>query len=218
MRSRTAVRAFRNEAVSRERLVSGPALLLALATSLLMVVTGNVGVARADMPVIHFDQQIEGRTGWVQPVHCSAYSKPGTVSLGALLTRSSAGTSIVSMVRPCSGGATSDHQQGRALDWGVHANSARQVAQANQFLRWLMATDEWGNTLAMARRLGVSYVIWKDRIWDQFSGWRAYRNSGCPKGDISKCSLTLRHRDHMHVSLSWVGARKQTSFWTHHVR
>lgn len=217
MRSRTAARTLRSATLSRER-VSPPVLLLALVTSLLMVVAGNVGIARADMPVKHFGEKIEARTGWVEPIHCSPYAKPGTISLGSLLTRSYDGTSIVSMARPCSGSrATSDHQQGRALDWGVHADNAHQVAQANRFLRWLMATDEWGNTLAMARRLGISYVIWNDRIWDQFNGWRAYRSSSCPAGDISRCSVTLRHRDHMHVSLSWESARKQTSFWTHTV-
>ena len=31
---------------------------------------------------------------------------------------------------------------------------------------------------------------------------------------LSNCSATLRHVDHVHLSLSWDGAWKRTSYWT----
>ncbi len=55
-----------------------------------------------------------------------------------------------------------------------------------------------------ARRLGVMYVIFNGRIWSSYragDGWRAY------SGGES-------HADHIHISLSWSGAAKRTSWWT----
>ncbi len=54
----------------------------------------------------------------------------------------------------------------------------------------------------MARRLGVMYVIYNRKIWSGWSGgWENY-------------SGYSPHTDHVHISLSWNGARGHTSFWT----
>ena len=48
------------------------------------------------------------------------------------------------------------------------------------------------------------YVIFNGRIWSSYragDGWRAY------SGGES-------HADHIHISLSWSGAAKRTSWWT----
>ena len=81
-------------------------------------------------------------------------------------------------------------------------------------LGWLLATDREQNAYAMARRLGVMYLIWNNRIWSTSradQGWRPYSDcAGHPERSAdSRC-----HRDHLHISLSWEGARGVTSYWT----
>jgi hypothetical protein len=60
-----------------------------------------------------------------------------------------------------------------------------------------------GRRFAMARRLGVMYIIHNRRIWGSYratEGWRPYVGAN-------------PHTDHVHFSFSWAGARKQTSYW-----
>ncbi len=69
---------------------------------------------------------------------------------------------------------------------------------------WLFATDRYGNTRAMARRLGLMYVIWNHKIWSASkpgAGWRPYTGPN-------------PHTDHMHFSFSVLGAQGKTSFWS----
>ena len=54
------------------------------------------------------------------------------------------------------------------------------------------------------RRLGIMYVIWDGEILRAYRphlGWDPYRGPN-------------PHTNHMHISLSWAGARQQTSWWT----
>lgn len=136
---------------------------------------------------------------------CDPVAKPGTLALAHLLTSTYTGTAIVSLTRPC-GSDTSEHYDGRAIDWGVDHRNAHQRAQGQAFLDWLFATDSSGDKDAMVRRLGIMYVIWNHRIWGSYSQhWEPYTNCSGP---------TACHVDHMHISLDWSGAEKKTSFWT----
>lgn len=50
-------------------------------------------------------------------------------------------------------------------------------ADATDLLNWLLAADSYGNKHAMARRLGIMYIIWNKQIWSSYdasSGWRPY--------------------------------------------
>jgi hypothetical protein len=77
-------------------------------------------------------------------------------------------------------GSGGDHGAGRALD--------------------IMCTSSLGDAIATyvrsnAAKLGVSYVIWSQRIWTvqrSSEGWRLMENRG---------SATANHYDHVHVSL-----------------
>ena len=91
----------------------------------------------------------------------------------------------------------SEHKDGRAWDWMLnHANKADRRAAAN-FLGWITADNG-----AMAARLGIMYVIFNRKIWASYSpGWRNYTGAD-------------PHTSHIHISLSWNGARAHTSFWT----
>ena len=61
--------------------------------------------------------------------------------------------------------------------------------------------------------MGVMYVIWDDRMyaaWDEFRP-EPYLSSSCRSR--RRCSPTLRHRDHLHVSLTRQGAKGSTSWY-----
>lgn len=101
---------------------------------------------------------------------------------------------------------------GRAVDWMVSIRNATQRARAGAVIGWLLATDRRGNRFADARRLGVMYVIFDNRIWGSWSGaWAPYNNCA----QLPQLSYDSRcHRNHMHISLSWNGAPARTTFWT----
>lgn len=83
----------------------------------------------------------------------------------------------------------------------LDVNDPAQRRTAGNFLGWLLAPGAQGRAAAMARQLGVMYVIYNRKIWAAYSpGWRGYTGSS-------------PHTDHIHVSLSWNGARGTTSFW-----
>ena len=145
---------------------------------------------------------IEGYAPYQPQTTCSPTAKPGTVALRSLVLAAYGGTGDYGIIRNCSVGGRSEHKEGRAWDWKVSTTNAAQVRQVNDMLRWLFATDAYGNTHAQARRLGVMYVIWNKRIWNASSHtWKAY-NGADP------------HTNHVHFSLGWAGALKRTSYWT----
>jgi hypothetical protein len=135
---------------------------------------------------------------------CNPAPKPGTVALSKLVMAAYPGSGTSGIARDCSIGGRSEHKEGRAWDWHVVYTNPRQRAQAADFAHWLFATDAYGNRFAQARRLGVMYVIWNHKIWSSYNanaGWRPYTGPD-------------PHTSHMHVSLSWAGALKKTSYWT----
>jgi hypothetical protein len=86
----------------------------------------------------------------------------------------------------------SAHYEGRAIDVFV-----RPVTVANKRRGWAIASYLVGQ----ADRLGISTVIFDDRIWrvaDSADGWGDYRVPGGSAGDRS----VLEHRDHVHVDVA----------------
>jgi peptidoglycan hydrolase-like protein with peptidoglycan-binding domain len=141
-------------------------------------------------------------------------SMPGAVALGDLLRATYPGTSY-GIPRACgTDGMASEHYEGRAIDWFTSVRDATGAARATTVLNWLLATDAAGHAYANARRLGVMYLIWNNRIWGSYraaEGWRPYSNCAAHP---EKSYDTTCHRDHIHISLSWAGAMRRTSFWT----
>jgi hypothetical protein len=135
---------------------------------------------------------------------CDPKPKPGTVALAdMLLTYYDAGRNG-GISRNCSIGGRSEHKEGRAFDWMLSVNRPSERATAEQFIDWLLGKGPEGEKAYNARRLGVMYVIWNGRIWSSSHakrGWLRYRGPN-------------PHVDHIHISLAWSGAMKQTSFWT----
>lgn len=145
---------------------------------------------------------IDAHLGYMKQTTCSPKAKPGTTALLKTLMKAWGGSSS-GISRQCSVGATSEHKEGRALDWHMDMKSASQRARVKRATDWLTA-----NNGEVAYRLGVMYVIWNQHIWSLYYpelGWRKMASRG---------SYTANHKNHVHISLSWDGAMKQTSWWT----
>lgn len=188
-----------------------------LATALLAPLAGLTGTASAAVAVPTsptFSASIDAYPRYERENTCSPTEKPGPQFVRTML-RSTYGTSIGSnIVRSCTS-SDSGHEEGRALDWMTSVRVASQRDMANAFIGWLQATDKYGNKHAMVRRLGIQYIIWNNRMWrtyDPSRGWTEY--AGCL--DPAKASTTYDnacHRNHVHLSFSWDGAWKRTSYY-----
>lgn len=86
--------------------------------------------------------------------------------------------------RPYGSVPGSDHPYGRAIDVMTWSNRA---------LGWRIAN--WA--VANAWALDVKYVIFNGRIWTRSRGWHGYRHPSDP----CNCNPTLRHDDHVHISV-----------------
>lgn len=157
---------------------------------------------------------IEGLSPYVPDTACDLHNRTGTIKLGNLIKATYANS--YSTLRACTGASTpnSEHFDGRALDTFFNVRDTTQRADAGALITWLLATDAKGNQFANARRLGVMYIIWNNKMWSSYrtsEGWRPYLNCAstpAPSAD------TNCHRNHIHLSLSWEGAMGRTSFWT----
>jgi peptidoglycan hydrolase-like protein with peptidoglycan-binding domain len=155
---------------------------------------------------------IEPLAAYVPQDSCNPVVKPGTAALAALLRKTYART-VTNTTYACgTDGPVSEHYEGRAIDWMVPISNRTDKADANAVLSWLFATDTAGNTYSNARRLGLMYIVFDNRIWGSWDhAWQPYDNCANEPGHAYDNSC---HRTHMHLSLSWAGANKRTSFWS----
>lgn len=126
---------------------------------------------------------------------CYPVDKVGATRLRDLVLKTYGKGGRGNISRGCTEG-TSEHSEGRAWDWMINPESTSEKAAAADFLSWV--TRDSGRN---ARRLGIMYVIYDEKIWGAYrakDGWR--KSAG--------------HQEHIHISLSWNGARGNTSFWT----
>ncbi|MDO5698556.1 MAG: peptidoglycan-binding domain-containing protein [Dermatophilus congolensis] len=154
---------------------------------------------RWDAPIsrVTLPTQVDAQPGYQPQNSCDPVSREGTTALGNLLAETYGGGAI-GYSRFCVRGTT-EHSDGRALDWMLDANDANDLAVAEQALDWMLADNG-----AVAKRLGIQYVIWNKQIWRAYrgsAGWQPYRGAS-------------PHTDHIHISLTWDGAMKRTSWWT----
>ena len=155
---------------------------------------------------------VEDYAGYQPQTTCAKKPKPGTVALGTWLVATYGGAGGA-VNRPCTGSGTSEHKDGRAVDWTLDATDPADRKRARAFLAAAFATDADGNAAALARRMGIMYVIWNDHFYPAYHQFEkeGYLSSGCRSK--KRCSTTLRHRDHMHISLSKAGGKGLTSFY-----
>lgn len=147
---------------------------------------------------------IEPLQPYVPQDSCDPADKPGVQAFANLLMATYKDSGSYGISTACIPGDVSEHHEGRAFDWKMSASNPGQVAEVNALLDWLLKPDAAGNQAAMARRLGIMYIIWDRKILGTYrlsDGWRAY--SGVDP-----------HTSHVHFSFSWAGAQKRTSYWT----
>lgn len=175
-----------------------------LATALTLAPTPGDAAAAEPPPV-------EDYAPYEAPTRCSPRDRVGTQALARWTVRRFGGA-FGGISRACSGGA-SEHHEGRAFDWAVDVRRPADRRRVRRLLAALFAPDAAGNPAALARRMGVMYVIWDDTTW---SSWRRfapapYLNAACPTK--RQCSRTLRHRNHVHISITRAAARGRLSWY-----
>lgn len=176
----------------------------AAAVLAVLVLSGGGAVSsQAAPPANDYGRSIEPLARYEGQTVCDPVEKPGVAGFRALL-RASYPANAGGISRACTIGGRSEHKEGRAYDWANDSGRAADRVRVNEVLTWLLSTDCYGNQFAMARRLGIMYIIWDGRIWSAYQpskGWAPY-NGPNP------------HAGHVHFSFSWAGARQQTSYWT----
>lgn len=151
--------------------------------------------------------EIEGFAHYEGQSTCDPTPKAGTLALRDILLARYPTTKSLGVSRDCAVGGQSEHKEGRAFDWGADLTDGNDNAAVLDFLTALLAPDAQGNNYALARRMGVMYVIWNRQIWgiyDAQAGWRPYDGAN-------------PHTDHVHISLTWAGGRGETSFFSGNV-
>lgn len=146
---------------------------------------------------------------------CDPNPKTGADRLRQLL-KQVYGETTIGIYRDCDRGGTSEHKEGRALDWMYHWRNLEQRAKVEAFLAWLIAPGEDGRPGANARRMGIMYVIWNGRIWGIYRADEGWRDVGGCTSDPAKQKSNYDnycHRDHVHMSMTWDGAAAMTSYW-----
>jgi hypothetical protein len=107
------------------------------------------------------------------------------------------------------------HAEGRAVDWHLDASRPADRREARRLIDMWLAPDDEGNEHALARRMGIQEIIWNCRSWwSGADGMGPYSACYTKRGKRRKrVDYTQAHKDHIHIGLSWAGARKRTSFW-----
>jgi hypothetical protein len=183
-------------------LIAGVAAYSASAASSSPALAGSLSVPAGLLSPDYFGPKIDD-IAWYQPqTTCNNTDKVGVVAYQQLILKAFPQTGDYGISTPCDG-TVSEHHEGRAWDWKVSVNNASDVQNVKTVLDWLFAKDKYGNSYAMARRLGIMYIIWNHQFWALYNarlGWQAYT------GDNP-------HTDHVHFSFYWTGALQQTTYW-----
>jgi hypothetical protein len=160
------------------------------------------------------DELLEDYAEYVGQAACDPSPKPGVVAFRKYVLEKFGGGDV-GIARGCSAPGTSEHEEGRAWDWGIvpGADLPGGVtdytdADVAGFLEWLFCTDELGNEHANARRAGVMYLIHDRKIW------RAYdKGANKTRGRWLPYTGADPHTAHLHISFSWAGAQGETSLY-----
>ncbi|MET9021892.1 hypothetical protein ABZV93_18065 [Actinopolymorpha sp. NPDC004070] len=159
--------------------------------------------SRTMPPTPSFPATIDAYARYDGGTSCDTASKPGVVDVRNIIF-ATYGSRAWSIGHPCTG-VVSEHAEGRALDVAFNAYSRTSRKAANDFFWWLLRPDSHGNRHAMARRLGIMYAIWNRKMWRAYrpdEGWLPYTGTSNP------------HTNHFHLSFSWAGALRRTTWWT----
>jgi hypothetical protein len=185
------------------RTVVGALVAAALAGGIAL--TGSTPASAAlpgPKPTVSMKTAPEAPSRYQGQVTCDPTEKPGPAALRDLLRKTYGKANNGGTTRSCSQGSTSEHKEGRAYDWMLDAYNPTDKAIGDSFVAWLTGPDAKGVPGGRAHRLGIQYVIWNKQTWQSWTGaWKPYTGWS-------------PHTDHVHISFSWDGAYKRTSWWT----
>ncbi|MCF6376309.1 hypothetical protein L2K70_01685 [Nocardioides KLBMP 9356] len=170
--------------------------------------TSTRGIVTSSAPYL---MPVEPYAGYQPQTTCRRNPKAGVLMLADWLVARGGGYGPI--FRACAGSSTSEHKESRAFDWLLDATSETDQALAHALLDELFAPDDTGEPAALARRMGIMYVIWDDTMYASYDHFvpKRYLSSGCRNRRTR--SPTLRHRDHVHISLTRQGAKGLTSWY-----
>jgi putative cell wall-binding protein len=186
----------------RVRLLATSALAAALTLPGVMPVGAASAATVVPQPANALPQTLDVATTYRQQYSCDPVAKRGVEEFLRLLLKTYPMGHSGGIVRGCGIGSTSEHKEGRAVDFMLSVKVPEQKAAGDALTAWLTGKDAHGIVGGNARRVGVMYVIWNKRIWSVYSsaGWRDYTGP-------------VPHTDHVHISFSWDGAMGRTSWW-----
>jgi hypothetical protein len=192
------------------------ALVAATSAALVVALVGVPAQAAAPVPraAVALPAALDRAAFYEPQAVCDPTPRPGVTALKELLV-TTYGPATIYIPRACTS-STSEHFDGRALDWMRSVRVPAEKEMADAFVAWLLAPAADGTPHAMARRLGIMYVIWNSRMirmYDPGRGWTEYKDCLDPARSGTGLDNTC-HRNHVHLSLSWDGAAGITSWWT----
>lgn len=173
----------------------------AAAMSLAVPMAASAAVPPPPKPPVAQPSAVDVSQPYVGQSVCELVTRPGVADFAATVSRHYNRTDYHT-VRTCLGD-TSEHYDGRALDWMLSAYDAEDKAIADSVTQWLTMPVN-GVYGANARRLGLMYIIWNGKVWKSYRNpetWTTYTGA-------------VPHTDHIHFSFGWDGACKRTSWWT----
>ncbi|HUR74282.1 MAG TPA: LysM peptidoglycan-binding domain-containing protein [Sporichthya sp.] len=153
-------------------------------------------------PAVSLPAGAERFAPYVGQNSCDPVAKPGVVAFQELVLSYWGHGGTYGITRACNIGGQSEHKEGRAWDFRLDPDDYGDQVTGQRVVDWLLGRDA-----VNARRLGIMYIIWNERIWSAYQredGWRPYHGPD-------------NHTSHIHFSFSWAGAMKRTSWWTGNV-
>lgn len=157
----------------------------------------TAGAAVPPPPTKSLPATLDATAGWQPTYSCDPNNRPGMVAFSQLVSKHYNRPGYYTS-RRCLSGDNSQHYDGRAMDWSMNAYNADDLTIGNAAATWLTK-----NNGEIARRFGIMSIIWNKKSWyvSTPSQWVDY-NGPSP------------HTDHLHISFTWDGAMKRTSWWT----
>lgn len=151
---------------------------------------------------------------YIGQASCDPSVKPGVALFREYVLKEFGGGDL-GISRSCAAPGQSEHEEGRAWDWGIVPGADLPggmtdytPSEVQAFIDWLTCTDERGNEHANARRAGVMYVVHNRKIWRSYNkGAEQTRGQWLPYGGADP------HTTHIHISFSWAGALGETSLY-----
>lgn len=126
---------------------------------------------------------------------CATGEQPGARAMADQWRRLTGRQAGTFNCRKTEAGTPSLHGEGRSIDLHGRVDRPAEKAQADAYVAWMQSN---------AVELQVAYLIWNHNQWSwarRAEGWRPYGGNN-------------KHIDHIHVDLSWEGARNPSPLFS----